>query len=47
MKCDILILNKWLKMNKFKLNENKTKMMEINMNNSECNPHCKAQPPRI
>ena len=30
--CDINILN-WLKMNKLKLNENKTKIMEINILN--------------
>ena len=24
-------INKWLKINKFKLNENKTKLMEVNM----------------
>lgn len=30
---DINNVNKWLKMNKLKLNENKTKLMEINMNN--------------
>ena len=27
-------VNKWLKMNKLKLNEDKTKIMEINMNNN-------------
>ena len=27
--CDINILNNWLKINKLKLNENKTKIMEI------------------
>ena len=31
--CDINILNNWLKMNKLKLNENKTKIMEINILN--------------
>lgn len=32
---DMLNINNWLKMNKLKLNESKTKLMEINMNNSE------------
>lgn len=31
---DINNINNWLKMNKLKLNESKTKLMEINMNNS-------------
>lgn len=35
MKHDISKINTWLKMNKLKLNENKTKIMEINMNSDE------------
>ena len=31
---EISKLNKWLKINKLKLNEYKTKIMEINMNNN-------------
>ena len=31
---DLIKVEKWLKMNKLKLNENKTKVMELNMNNS-------------
>ena len=30
---DINNVNEWIKMNKLKLNENKTKLMQINMNN--------------
>ena len=28
-------INKWLMMNKLKLNENKTKLLEINMDNNK------------
>ena len=32
MKFDVPIINEWLKMNKLKLNESKTKVIEINVN---------------
>lgn len=35
MKHDIEKINTWLKINKLKLNENKTKIMEINMTGDE------------
>ena len=34
LKFDLNNVNRWLKMNKLKLNEDKTKIMEINMNNN-------------
>ena len=34
LKFDLNNVNKWLKINKLKLNEDKTKIMEINMNNN-------------
>ena len=33
--CDILILNEWLKINKLILTVDKTKIMQINMNNTD------------
>ena len=35
IKYDMKKIDEWLKMNKLKLNENKTKIMEINLNSEK------------